>query len=87
MLKSVTRSDDYLVDLDRRLRELPHFPVLFAWGDDDALFKAGLLQRFEALFPHHRTVLIKGGGHIPQEDAPEQMAVVIREWWEQDLAK
>ena len=87
MLKSVTHSREYLVDLNQRLRELPPLPVLFTWGDDDALYKAGLLQRFEALFPHHHVLLIEGGGHIPQEDAPEQIATSIAEWWDSSVQK
>lgn len=82
LLRSVTHSHDYLVDLERRLRELPPLPVLFTWGDDDALYRAGLLQRFETLFPYHHVFLIQGGGHIPQENAPEQIAIAIAEWWD-----
>jgi haloalkane dehalogenase len=85
LLRSVTDSHDYLADLNRRLRELSHLPVLLAWGDSDALYKAGLLQRFEAVFPRHHTVVIKGAGHIPHEDASDRIATAIGEWWSNEI--
>ena len=43
--------------------------------------------RQAGLFPRHRSLLIAGGGHVPQEDAPEQIAKAIREWWETNVAE
>jgi haloalkane dehalogenase len=86
MFRSVTRSDDYLSDLDARLRALGDMPVLLLFADNDPTYKAGFLTRYERMFPQHRSVLIAGSDHFPQEYAPQQMATAIRDWWDTAVA-
>lgn len=88
MFRTLTRSDDYLRDVEAGLRALPGreaLPVLFVFADNDSTYKAGFLSRYERLFPRHRSVLIVGGGHILQEHSPEKMAAAIRDWWDNDV--
>jgi len=85
LFRSITHSHDYLADLHERLSELSDMPVLLPWGDSDPTYKAGWLQRYEQLFPRHRSLIIAGGGHVPQEDDPLLIAKAIREWWESDV--
>ena len=87
MFRSIVQSRDYLVDLQERLLELPALPVLLVFADNDPTYKAGFLSRSEQLFPQHRSVLIAGSDHFPQEHAPEQMAEAIGEWWDNEVGK
>jgi haloalkane dehalogenase len=81
MFRTLTRSDDYLGAVDDKLRALGGMPALLLFSDDDSTYKVGFMSRYERIFPRHRSVLIKGGGHILQEHAPEQMAMAIGDWW------
>jgi haloalkane dehalogenase len=46
-------------------------PTLILWGEPDDYFRAPERQRLHALLPHAAVRPIPGGGHFPQEDAPE----------------
>ena len=87
MFRSITRSSAYLNDVQERLRALGDMPVLLLFADNDSTYKAGFLTRYERMFPRHRSVIIAGGGHIPQEYAPEQMAAAIKDWWDAAAAR
>jgi pimeloyl-ACP methyl ester carboxylesterase len=82
LFRSITNSQDYLLDLKNRLPELRHFPVLLAFADGDPTYQAGWLQRYEGIFPDHTSVRIEGSHHFPHEYDPEAMVRAIRDWWE-----
>ncbi len=46
-------------------------PTLVLWGQPDAYFRAPEREHLQERFPHAKVHLIPGGGHFPQEDAPE----------------
>jgi haloalkane dehalogenase len=82
MFRTLTRSGDYLRDLEDKLRAVGDLPALLLFSDDDSTYKAGFMTRYERQFTRHRSVLIAGGGHILQEHAPGRMAMAIRDWWD-----
>jgi len=55
------------------------------WGDRDDAFRDVERQRFETVFPTHRTVILQGAGHYIQEDAAEEIAQAIAQWWDKDV--
>lgn len=85
LFKSLTRSRDYLVDLHVRMVALPEMPALLLFADNDSTYKAGWLSRYEQMFPRHRSVIVKGSDHFPQEHAPSQMVAAIQDWWEPEI--
>jgi haloalkane dehalogenase len=85
LIKSATKSHDYLVDLEQRLFTLREMPALLIFGDQDGLIKIGWLTRFEHLFPRHRSIVIKDCGHFPQEYDPVGIATAIRRWWDEEI--
>ena len=87
MFKSLTRSHDYLADLHAKMLALREMPVLLLFADNDSTYKAGWLNRYERMFSRHRSVVVKGSDHFPQEHAPAQMVTAIRDWWEHELGK
>ena len=82
MLASILDANDYLVETERRLAKINEIPTLFAFGDQDAAYKAGFLPRFQATLPNHQVLIVEGGNHFPQEDDPEAIVNAIHAWWD-----
>jgi len=85
LFRSAARSHDYLVDLQQRLRSLKETPALLIFGDQDGLIKLGWLDRLEQLFPRHRSIVMPGCHHFPQEYDPVGVATAIRRWWDEEI--
>ncbi len=85
LFRSTARSHDYLVDLEQRLRSLTEMPALLIFGDQDGLIKLGWLDRLEQLFLRHRSVVMQGCHHFPQEYYPAGVATAIRRWWDEEI--
>jgi haloalkane dehalogenase len=79
--RSILRSRDFLEQCEASLHRLSGKPALIAWGDADIAFRAKERERFEASLPQHRTVILRGAGHYIWEDAPDEIASALREWW------
>lgn len=71
----------FLEEVEQGLASLAHLPVLIVWGDRDIAFREPARQRWERTFPRHRTYILAGAGHYIQEDAGEEIALVIADWW------
>lgn len=85
LIKSATKSHDYLVDLEQWLLALKETPALLIFGNQDGLIKLGWLTRFEHLFPRHRSLVIKDAPHFFQEYDPVGVATAIRRWWDEEI--
>jgi haloalkane dehalogenase len=83
--KEILASHEYLAQVERGLAALAKLPCLIAWGDADIAFKEAERERFESLFPRHRTHILRGAGHYIQEDAGDEIAQVIRSWWTDEV--
>ena len=57
-------------------------PTLIIWGKPDAYFRAHELQRLKGIFPNAIVHEIPGGGHFPQEDAPEVVTAALLDFLE-----
>ena len=81
ILACILDAHDYLVDMEKRLLANNHLPLLLTFGNTDEAYKAGFMQRWQSMFPNHRTYIIDGGTHFPQEDDPQGIAAAVRLWW------
>jgi pimeloyl-ACP methyl ester carboxylesterase len=54
-------------------------PVTIAWGERDRLLLPREARRAEALIPGARMVTLRGCGHVPTYDDPDQVATVLLE--------
>ncbi len=81
------RSRQYLREVEAGLTRLTDRPVLIVWGDGDFGFRETERQRFEQIFPRHRTVILRGAGHFIQEDAADEIVTAIGEWWDGDVKR
>jgi haloalkane dehalogenase len=79
--REIRKSRDFLARCEAALPDLRSKPALIVWGDADFAFRPKERERFEAAFPDHRTVVLRGAGHYIWEDAPDEIAAAIRDWW------
>jgi haloalkane dehalogenase len=75
--RSIIRSREFLQGCETSLAALAEKPALIVWGDADFAFRTKERERFEALLPRHRTVILHGAGHYIWEDAPGEIAAAI----------
>jgi pimeloyl-ACP methyl ester carboxylesterase len=66
-------------DVTRRLNELK-IPVQLIWGADDPLFPVAHAERAHSLIQRSRLAVIKGAGHTPQAERPEEFNRVLRQF-------
>jgi pimeloyl-ACP methyl ester carboxylesterase len=55
-------------------------PVLLLWGTLDIILLPRQGRRFERLIPGAELRYVRGVGHVPMSDAPEELAEAIREF-------
>jgi pimeloyl-ACP methyl ester carboxylesterase len=55
-------------------------PVLLLWGTMDVILLPRQGRRFERLIPGAELRYIRGVGHVPMSDAPEELAEAITEF-------
>jgi haloalkane dehalogenase len=87
LFKSAANSDDYLVDLEKRLQSLKGMPALLVFSDAASIVKMGWLQHMEQLFPQHRSIVLHGSHHFPQEYDPASVVTAIRSWLDETIAR
>jgi len=83
--REILSSSAFLAEVEAGLTHLSSKPALILWGDRDFAFRERERRRFETLFPVHRTVVLSGAGHFIQEDAPEEIADAIKNWWDESV--
>jgi pimeloyl-ACP methyl ester carboxylesterase len=66
-------------DVTERLNELK-IPVQLIWGADDPLFPLAHASRAHALIANSKLAVIKGAGHTPQAERPEEFNRVLRKF-------
>ncbi|WP_433520244.1 alpha/beta fold hydrolase [Nocardia pseudovaccinii] len=83
--RRITASRALLADIEANLPTLASLPTLIIWGNADVVFGDNERRRWEQLFSDHHTVIVDGGGHFVQSDAPEKFAAAIRDWRSKQL--
>jgi haloalkane dehalogenase len=78
--REILASKPFLAEIEQGLPKLSDRPALLVWPTKDVAFREPERKRWEQLFPNHRTVILDGGGHYIQEDAPEDIITAIRAW-------
>jgi len=70
-----------LSEVEAGLPRLARLPALILWADRDFAFKNEARSRWQDLLPRHSTHVLAGAGHFFQDDAGDETAAAIREWW------
>jgi haloalkane dehalogenase len=71
----------FLRQVESNLPRLANKPALILWPDSDPGFGDRELQHWQALYPAARTVVLPRTGQFIDEDAPEDVAAAIADWW------
>lgn len=72
-----------LVKMERHYPSL-HTPALIIWGDHDQLIPLSHYEKFIKDFPHAEKLLINNCGHIPQEEAPDEVLAILLPFLEKE---
>ncbi len=86
-LRIVQSWDSGMEDLRAALPRVSHIPTLLVWGSRDRAVdpvSAGPLSRN---FRDVQVAIIKGAGHLPYEECPEQFSVILGEFLDSRLAR
>ncbi len=76
--REIIASRKYLAEVDTNLPRVADRPALIIWGAKDGGFRPPDRERFERIFPKHRTVPLETAKHFIQEDEPGRVAAEIR---------
>ena len=82
--REILASRKFLAEVEAGLPRLAHLPTLLAWGGKDVAFRATERRRFEAVFPHHHSVVFEHARHYLHGDVPDELAGAIEGWWGDD---
>lgn len=79
LMRTATRSDEWLADLERALdTSLAGLPLLTIFGAHNDPFRFQL--RWRTLFPEAQQVVVPKGNHFPMCDDPDLVASSVRDW-------
>jgi haloalkane dehalogenase len=78
--REILHSRSFLAELQVGLPVLRERPALLVWPTKDVAFRTAERERWEAVFPDHRTVMLEGASHYIQEEAPEEIVRAIGDW-------
>lgn len=70
----------HTLDLVPALRRCPT-PKLLVWGEDDRFEKVEYAEKFASEIPHTTLVRIPQAAHIPTENAPDQVARALTDFF------
>ena len=79
--REIVAGKAYLREVERNLERLAAKPALIVWPDSDPGFGDAELARWQERFPAARTVHLERTGQFIDEDAPEDVASAIVDWW------
>jgi haloalkane dehalogenase len=71
----------WLREVEVSLASLRNKPALIVWPDSDPGFGDDELARWQALFPAAPTSRLRRTGQFIDEDAPDDIARAIADWW------
>jgi haloalkane dehalogenase len=66
-----------------KLGLLKHIPILICWGRHDFVFDLDYFEEWRNRFPNAQTHILETAGHYILEDAPEEVAALMADFFEQ----
>ena len=77
----ITGARALLYEAERGLARLRDRPALILWATEDRGFREPDRRRWEHTFRDHHTHLLRGAGHYFQDDAGDEAARALLDWW------
>jgi haloalkane dehalogenase len=81
MPREIRAGGAYLREVEANLPRLASVPALILWPDADPGFGDDVLARWRELYPSAEVVHLHGVGQYIDEDAPDDVATAVSEWW------
>jgi haloalkane dehalogenase len=81
MPREISTAHPFLESLEQRLPAITSLPALLVWADRDVAFREPERRRWQALLTDRTDHILRGAGHFWQDDAGEEAAAVIADWW------
>jgi pimeloyl-ACP methyl ester carboxylesterase len=78
--RSLTKDQDWMEGLWKKISIIEDKPALFIWGMKDFFFGPDSLTRFQTGFKKVDTIQLATCGHFPQEEEPETVARCIHDF-------
>lgn len=75
-------AEPFLRQLEAGLPQLAGLPSLLLWADRDVAFKDAERRRWQQILTDRADYTLHGAGHYWPDDAGEEAALVIRDWWD-----
>lgn len=79
----------WFADMERLREALPRVastPALLIWGDRDRAVDPASAMQLQRILWQSELRVLRGGGHIPFEEMPEQSNRIMLDWLSRDLA-
>ena len=80
--RQIRTAKPFLTNLDSRLAAITSLPSLLFWADQDIAFHESVRRRWQSRLVNRYDHTLQQTGHFWQDDAGEEAAEVIAEWFE-----
>ena len=67
-------------DLESSLPKIAGIPTLLVWGSKDRVVDLRSAEIMAQRLPGVRVAVMKGAGHLPYEENPEEFSRIVREF-------
>lgn len=85
--RSLLHDQNWFEELWNKRHSISAKPTLFIWGMKDAVVKPHNLDRFISGFRNSTVMRLETSGHFPQEEQPESVSKLIRDFLKKDHGK
>jgi haloalkane dehalogenase len=87
LAREIRTAAPFLGRLERHLPAILDLPALLFWADKDIAFHTPVRRQWQERLTHRTDHLLAGAGHFWQDDAGEEAARVIRDWYDAQLSE
>jgi pimeloyl-ACP methyl ester carboxylesterase len=67
-------------ELESTISKIAEVPTLLVWGSKDRVVDLQSAEIIAQRLPHARIEVMKGAGHLPYEESPEEFSCIVREF-------
>jgi haloalkane dehalogenase len=82
LARQIRTAKPFLADLDSRLAAITSLPSLLFWADKDIAFHESVRRQWQSRLVNRFDHTLHDAGHFWQDDAGEESAEVISEWFD-----
>lgn len=76
--KNLIKSEDWLIELEKRLHTLANTPIELIFGSKDLVSPPSTVERWINHFPNARVTKLPDANHFLQEECPEEYITALR---------